>query len=242
MATAMIRSLSLCLFMLAAAQNARADDDQICFAGSAKNLEASIKACSAILGRPLLTPEWKLRALRARGHYHERNHRLDMALSDYNAAVATDPSDRGARIGRAEIFVSMGKFREAQRDIDALQKTFPNDPELLNNSCWIHAALWELDAALADCNRSLALAPREANTLDSLGFVHLRMRNYKQALADYNAALAIAPGHDTSLYVRGVIKRKLGDLAGGNADIKAAGKINPEVAESFAPYGLTQGN
>ncbi len=242
MATAMIRSLLLCLFMIAAAQTARADDDQVCFAGSAKNLQASIAACTAILRRPLLTPEWKLRALSARGHYHERNHRLELALSDYNTAVTTDPSDRGARIGRAEIFVSMGKFREAQRDIDTLQKMFPNDPELLNNSCWIHAALWELDAALADCNRSLALAPREANTLDSLGFVHLRLRNYSRALADYNAALAIKPGSDSSLYVRGVVKRKLGDLAGGNADIKAAGKINPEVAESFAPYGLTQGN
>ena len=68
------------------------------------------------------------------------------------------------------------------------------------------------------------------------------MRNYKQALADYNMALTLAPDHATSLYVRGVIKRKLGDLSGGDADIKAAGKLNPEVAESYAPYGLTQGN
>ena len=68
------------------------------------------------------------------------------------------------------------------------------------------------------------------------------MKNYKRALADYNAALALDPKHATSLYVRGIIKRKLGDTAGGNADIQAAGKINPEVAESYAPYGLTQGN
>jgi len=67
-------------------------------------------------------------------------------------------------------------------------------------------------------------------------------RNYKQALADYNAALALAPNHATSLYVRGVIRRKLGDTSGGDADIRAAGKIDPEIAESFAPYGLTQGN
>jgi tetratricopeptide (TPR) repeat protein len=135
----------------------------------------------------------------------------------------------------------MGKFRDAQRETDVLLKMFPNDPEILNNSCWLHAALWELNAALPDCNKSLALA-REANTLDSLGFLHLRMRNYKQALADYNAALALAPNHASSLYVRGVIKRRLGDVTGGDADIKAAGKIDPEIAESFAPYGLTEGN
>ena len=75
-----------------------------------------------------------------------------------------------------------------------------------------------------------------------MGFVHLRLKNYKQALADYNAALAVEPNHATSLYVRGVVKRRLGDTAGGDADIKAAGKIDPEIAESFAPYGLTEGN
>jgi len=50
------------------------------------------------------------------------------------------------------------------------------------------------------------------------------------------------PNHAASLYVRGVVKRRMGDIAGGDADIKAAGKIAPEVAESYAPYGLTQGN
>jgi len=225
-----------------AAPAARADDDQVCFAGPTKKLETSINACTAILGRPLLTPEWKLRPLKARGHYHALEHRFDLALQDFTAAVAADPSDKMARIAKAGLYATMGKFREAQKDTDVLLKMFPDGPDILNNSCWLHAALWELNAALTDCNRSLALAPRAPNTLDSMGFVHLRQRNYKQALADYNAALALEPGHATSLYVRGVIRRKLGDTSGGDADIRAAGKIDPEIAESFAPYGLTQGN
>ena len=61
-------------------------------------------------------------------------------------------------------------------------------------------------------------------------------------MTDYNAALAIDPRRASSLYVRGVLKRKAGDLAGGNADMREAGKLNPEIAESFAPYGLTQAN
>ena len=238
----MFKSLLPLLLVIVAAQNAWADDDQICFGGPGKNLEKSVTACTAILQRPLLTPEWRRRALSARGFYRERQHHFDLALSDRNAAVAIDPSDKVTRIARAGLYVTMGKFRDAREDIDILLKMSPNDAKLWNNSCWIHAALWELDAALADCTKSLVLAPRQPETLDSLGFVHLRMRNYRQALADYNAALAVAPGHDTSLYVRGIVKRKLGDVAGGNTDIQAAGKINPEIAESFAPYGLTQGN
>ena len=215
----MKKSLLPLFFLVIAAAPAWADDDQVCFSGATKNLEASVKACTAILQRPLLTPEWKLRALKTRGFYHEHQHRFDLAF-----------------------YVTTGKFREALKENGVLMRMFPDDSRILNNNCWIHAALWEMNAALADCNRSLALAPRAVETLDSRGFVYLRMHNYKQALADYNAALAIDPAHSTSLYVRGVTKRKLGDLTGGNADITAAGKLNPEVAESFAPYGLTQGN
>src|SRR5271156_6449369 len=80
-----------------AAPAARADDDQICFAGPAKKLEASVSACTAVLGRPLLTPEWKLRALKARGHYHALEHRFDLALQDFTAAPPRSPLIRQTR-------------------------------------------------------------------------------------------------------------------------------------------------
>lgn len=237
-----IRSLLPLLLLIAFTAHARADDDQVCLSGSTKNLEASIEACTNILQRPLMIPDLKQRAFLARGYYREHQHRFEDALSDYNAAIAVDPSNGRAHNARVGLYMTLGKFKLAQKENDTLMRMFPDQSIILNNSCWIHAALWELNAALADCNRSLALAPRVVETLDSRGFVHLRMKNYKQALADYNAALALDPKHATSLYVRGIIKRKLGDMAGGNADIQAAGKINPEVAESYAPYGLTQGN
>jgi tetratricopeptide (TPR) repeat protein len=240
----MIKPFPLLLFfaLLVAASPSRADADQLCLGRPGKDLAAAVKACTAILQRPLLTPRWKLQALIARGRLRALQHQFDLAITDLNAAVAVDPQDRTARLDRAGIYTTMGKFHEAQADTQILRKMYPNDPVLLNNSCWLHAALWQLTAAMADCRRSLALAPKNAETLDSLGFVQLRSRKYKEALAAYNAALAIAPNHATSLYVRGVIKRKLGDIAGGDADIRAAGRIAPEVAESFAPYGLTQGN
>ena len=177
-----------------------------------------------------------------RGYLYRQHHQFDLAITDFSSAISVDSDGRPARMARAHTYSIMGQFHKAQQDLEVLLKQHPNDPVLLNNSCWMHAALWELDAAMADCRRSLAIAPKATETLDSLGFVQFRSRNYKQALAAYDAALAITPNHATSLFVRGVIKRKLGNIAGGDADIRAAGKIAPEVAESFAPFGLTQGN
>jgi tetratricopeptide (TPR) repeat protein len=228
--------------LLTVAPFARADDDQLCRVRAEKYLASAVKACTAILRRPLLTPQWKFRALMVRGYLYQHHHQFDLAITDFSSAISVDSEDRLARGARAETYSIMGEFHKAQQDLEVLLKKHPNNPLALNDSCWIHAALWELEAAMADCRRSLAIAPKATETLDSLGFVQFRSRKYKEALAAYDAALAITPNHATSLYVRGVIKRKLGNIVGGDADIRAAGKIAPEVAESFARFGLTQGN
>src|ERR1700722_16035963 len=101
---------SFLLGLVLAAPMARADDDQLCFTRPGKNLEPSVAACSTILARPLLTPEWKLRALMARGRLHALQHKFDLALADFGAAVDADPQDRMARIAKAGIYATMGKF------------------------------------------------------------------------------------------------------------------------------------
>ena len=143
--------------LLIAFTPARADDDQVCLSGSTQNLKASIQACTNILQRPLLIPDLKQRALLARGFYREYQHRFEDALSDYNAAIVVDPSNGRAHNARVGLYMTLGKFQQAQKENDTLMRMFPEQSIILNNSCWIHAALWELDAALADCNRSLAL-------------------------------------------------------------------------------------
>lgn len=234
--------LLLSLGLMAAASVARADDDQLCFGPPGKDRAAAAEACTAILRRPILSPEWKVRALIARARAEARLRKFELAMADLNSALAIDPRNTLGLQVRSGIYDIEGKFREALRDTDLLLGIDPNDPHYLNESCWQHAGLWELEAAMADCRKSLAIAPRSAATLDSLGFVQFRLRNYKEALAAYDAALAIAPRQAASLYVRGVIKRKLGNLVEGDADMRAAAKISSDIAEYFVPFGLTQGN
>jgi tetratricopeptide (TPR) repeat protein len=217
-------------------------EEDACFKTQTKDQAAIIKACSALLQQPILTPEWKLHALFSRGRAHVLAHQLDAAITDFSTFISLDPQGQIGWMARGEAYASKGDFRSAQKDMNVLLGRTPNDPHVLNNSCWLHAALKEFAAAEADCRKSLALNPDAVETLDSLGFTQLGQRAYRQALATYNAALALDPKHAASLYVRGVIKRRLGDIIGGNADMVAAGKIDPEIAEYYAPYGLTQGN
>jgi len=217
-------------------------EEDACFKPTTKNPAGVVKACSVLLQRPILTPEWKLQALFNRGRAHVVARDLDLAIADFSTIIQLAPENKIGWEARASAYASKGDFLRAQRDTNTLLGMAPGDAKLLNNSCWLHAALKQFDAAMADCRKSLALAPGRVETLDSLGFTELGRRNYRQAMTAYNAALAIDPRHAASLYVRGVIKRRMGDMTGGNKDMTEAGKIDPEIAEYYAPYGLTQGN
>jgi len=91
---------------------------------------------------------------------------------------------------------------------------------------------------LKDCNQALALRPRFLEAYDSRGFINLKMEEPRKALADYDAALRIHPKHVSALYGRGIAKKRSGDIDGGKRDIAAAERIQSDIAEEFAAYGI----
>ena len=103
----------------------------------------------------------------------------------------------------------------------------------------LDAVSTELQAALADCNQSLALRPNDANTLDSRGFVYLKLGQFDNAIADYDTALRINPKIATSLFGRGTAKLKTGNSTAGNSDIAAAKAIQADIADQMAALGIS---
>jgi tetratricopeptide (TPR) repeat protein len=116
----------------------------------------------------------------------------------------------------------------------------PGSANVYNQRCFVRAEQdQDLGAALADCDKSLAMRPNDASTLDSRGFVRFRMGDNAAAIRDLSAALAAEPKLAPSLYIRGLARRKSGDPAGGNADVAAAKAIDPRIAETYAACGVT---
>jgi lipoprotein NlpI len=117
----------------------------------------------------------------------------------------------------------------------------PNDGTLYSERCAIRGQLGvDLDAALADCEKSLVLKPSgKSFGLESRGIVKFRRGDFAGAVADMNAVLAMSAQHSDALYIRGLAKRKSGDITGGDADIAAAKAIDPKIADTYASYGVT---
>jgi tetratricopeptide (TPR) repeat protein len=179
-------------------------------------------------------------ALVERGRVHQQRGAFDIALRDYDAALAIDPNlplaleqRESALEGRFDTI-----FGELDR-LDAALRRDPQNPQLLNNRCWLRAtSALDLEAALADCDAAIAADPTFGAAWDSRGLVHLKRGEYEAALADYERALEINASDAHYLYGRGLARQALGRLEEAQADFAAAEVAEPGIGAQYRTYGI----
>jgi regulator of sirC expression with transglutaminase-like and TPR domain len=201
---------------------------------STNRAEDAIRDCSeAIALNPKNAAAYKLRALA----YYSK-HKPDRALRDFDRASALDPNDPEAQGGRGAVFRDRGDTRQALGSYSRAIALEPGTSRWWNARCWTRAIVHtELQAALADCDKAIALDASFVQAYDSRGLVYLQMRDFRRALADYNRALHLRPSLVTALYGRGVAKIRLADRS-GESDIERARDLDPAIDSSFRRYGI----
>lgn len=189
-------------------------------------------------GRALRINNRNAQAYVARALLHQMNGAYDVAVRDYDQALAIDPSLQAAIEGRSQALAErLADFEEQIAELTERLEAAPTDAGLLNNRCWLRVINDDnLDAALADCNAAVLSEPRSANILDSRGLVHLKRGEYAEAIADYEAALAIEADRGHYLFGRGVARMRLGMTAEGQADIAEAERLQPGVTALYRSY------
>ena len=160
------------------------------------------------------------------------------ALALVNQALRKTPQSKTALGLRINVYARAGQPAAALKDLDDLRKLSVGPMEL-NNVCWIAATQdLGLENALRDCDAALALQPGEPAFIDSKALVLLRLGRRQEALAAYDEAVRKRPQQAASIYGRGLTKARLGMAADAEADLASARKINRQIDEEFAGYGL----
>jgi tetratricopeptide (TPR) repeat protein len=175
-----------------------------------------------------------------RGLVHQASGAFDVAVRDFDRALALQPGLQSALDSRAAALQQ--RVTSFQQELEFLNQRLlgaPTDAALLNSRCWLRVVNNDnLDAALADCNASLAAAPNDANVLDSRGLVQFKRGDYAAALADYEAAVRIEPNNGHFLYGRGLTRIALGMTAEGAADQAHADELEPGIARQYQDYNI----
>lgn len=163
--------------------------------------------------------------------------KLDRALEDLQKADQMKPNDPLV-LGNLAIAMETVDPEQALAFADRAIVLDP-DARALGQRCWMRAILQrDLELAIADCDRALALEYEPGNTLNSRGLVYFRLGQSEKSISDYNRSEALLPGMASTHYVRGLAKRQLGDLAGSEADIAKGIELEPGIVQRFSGYGV----
>lgn len=149
--------------------------------------------------------------------------------------------DPNARLQVAQVYVRAGQADKARAVFAELRGFAAGraDGQIYNNLCYSAAALnFDLQLALSDCKKALALQQGSGAIMDSLAFVELRLGRYDEAIADYDKALALFPNYAPMLFGRGIAKLRKGDRKVGDLDVAAAKQKQPDIAEEFNKMGV----
>lgn len=165
------------------------------------------------------------------------NGKLDLALQDLRTADQMSPNNPLV-LGNLALAMETIDPEQALLFADRAIKLDP-DARALGQRCWLRAILnRDLEPALADCDRALALKHEPGNTLNSRGLVHFRLGRFERSVADYNGSEAQSPQMASTYYVRGLARRQLGEVAKAEADIARGIELEPGIVLRYSGYGV----
>ncbi|ADB15474.1 Tetratricopeptide TPR_2 repeat protein [Pirellula staleyi DSM 6068] len=163
----------------------------------------------------------------ADGEERKANELDNLALDDFETAIAHDPERFQAIHNRAVSYVLFGKLDQALTDLDQVIKLAPKHPSAHFNRAEVQRKLGKLEAALADYTVAIDTKTGDVEALARRGEVQMLLDRYREALGDFNQALRFAPQHQRTLTLRGELHTRLGNWEQASLDYAAAVKLLP---------------
>ena len=123
--------------------------------------------------------------------------RLQEALAQFDAAIASNPNYIDAYSNRGVTLQELGRLEEAIANFDKAIKLKPDYAEANSNRGLVMQELGRLDEATASHRRALAINPNYAAAHSNLGNVLLLMGQTGEAFEHHRKAVALAPQVDS---------------------------------------------
>lgn len=172
--------------------------------------------------------------------------------AEVNGDVLVSPSTAVGELSAADIAAiatlreqafaasQTGQYSQAEQYWGELLDYLPTEAAIWSNRGMVRASQFQLEAAVADYTRAIALAPAAPDPYLNRGAAYEMMQNWEAAIADYNQVLALDPNEAGAYNNRGNAKAGLGDWAEAITDYRQAADLDPEFALARVNYGLAQ--
>jgi tetratricopeptide (TPR) repeat protein len=138
----------------------------------------------------------------------------DGAIADADKAVELNPSETLPYTTRGGIKVLWNDFPGASNDFESAINIDPNNPNVYTMRAVLEWKQGNIDAALADLNRSIDMAPasfESAEVYEELGHLDDVLFLWRPALEQFHRALAADPTKDYLYFKVFLIRSRLGE-------------------------------
>jgi YaiO family outer membrane protein len=159
------------------------------------------------------------------------------ALVAYDTRLARDPSDRDARVGRAQLLAQLGRDAEALTEYERVLATIPRDGEAELGRVPLLVRQDRLDDALDAARRAVALDPRSADARVALGDVLTRQRRFDEAAMAYTEARTLSPRAVEPVLGLARLRMWQEDLPGARAGYQEALLLDPRNEDALDALG-----
>ena len=218
--------LIVMILALLVALPALADNRKDCIAA---NSERSDKACAAIIKAGRETKKVLAVAYTNRGNSYRKKGEYDLAIPDYDKAIALNPKYADAYSGRGAVYRNRGEYDRAITDLGKAISLNPKNSTAYNSRGLAYDSTGDRDRAIADYDKAISLDPKFAEAYGNRGSAHVKKGDYDPAIADLDQAINLDPELLTAYSNRGFAYIKKRDYDRAIADLIKTINLDPRL-------------
>ena len=168
-----------------------------------------------------------------RGQAYQKKGRINLALTDYNKAIAIKSTYAEAFNNRAMVYQDSGSLDMALADYNKAVEINPKYAEAYVNRGIAYAKKGEAGLAFADFAKALEVLPDCAEAYVNRGTLYAKEGNLDLALADYNKAIDSNPYLVKPRFNRGLAFQNKGSLGLALIDYSKAIQLDPGYTDAY---------
>jgi tetratricopeptide (TPR) repeat protein len=172
-------------------------------------------------------------ALNRRGQLLADDGRKDLALADFQTALAADPNCWRALHNRGVTFAQNGQFAEAFDDICRVIELNPKFAKAYSNRATLYVQAKDLEKALADYDQAIELDSKLTAARVGRGRVRHMQGRLGDAIDDLTVAVKLAPNDAEIVCSRADLLADLGRYSEAVEDYALAIDLNPRFEHAF---------
>jgi tetratricopeptide (TPR) repeat protein len=173
-----------------------------------------------------------------RGLAYAEQGRNDLALKDYDKAIALHPSDARAYLGRGMLYEKLGQVDRARKDYDTAIARDPSNAAAYVNRGIVEGQLGNIRQSIDDYSTAIRLDRSLPSAYSNRGMIYGEQGRFDLALDDFTKAISLRPGYADDHIRRGRAFRELGQYARALDDYTYAIVLDPAKAEAFNGRGI----